>query len=262
MGEMVATQDMGETLEQVVMGGDLARLSPAQRLSYYHKVCESMGLNPLTQPFQYIKLNNRLTLYATRAAADQLRNLHGVSISNLDVDLTGDMAVVTCTGTDNTGRTDTDVGVVPLKNLTGDARANAVLKAVTKAKRRLTLSLCGLGWLDETEIETIPDAQPVTVTAAGEIEAPPDPPETKAKADAQPPHWIDAKDGEGRPVRNRFWAYTGSIGLTNEQVHAALGVESVRDYAGSMADAKKQIDDWVQAQVEQGKMDEAQAVGL
>jgi len=33
----------------------------------------------------------------------------------------------------------------------------------------LTLSLCGLGWLDETEVETIPDAKPVTVTETGEI---------------------------------------------------------------------------------------------
>jgi hypothetical protein len=29
------------------------------------------------------------------------------------------------------------------------------MKAVTKAKRRVTLSICGLGWLDESEIETI-----------------------------------------------------------------------------------------------------------
>jgi hypothetical protein len=34
----------------------------------------------------------------------------------------------------------------------------------------LTLSLCGLGWLDETEIETIKDAKPVTVIQeTGEI---------------------------------------------------------------------------------------------
>jgi hypothetical protein len=35
------------------------------------------------------------------------------------------------------------------------------MKCVTKAKRRATLSLCGLGWLDETEIETIKDVKPV-----------------------------------------------------------------------------------------------------
>jgi hypothetical protein len=165
----LTTNDDGALLEQVIMGGDLARLSPQQRLTDYQRVCESMGLNPLTQPFQYIKLNNRLTLYATRAAADQLRKLHGVSITTMNVDTDGDMAVITCTGSDDSGRSDTDVGVVPLKGLGGDARANAILKAVTKAKRRLTLSICGLGWLDETEIETIPDALPVTVTIEGEI---------------------------------------------------------------------------------------------
>jgi hypothetical protein len=33
------------------------------------------------------------------------------------------------------------------------------MKATTKAKRRATLSICGLGWLDETEVETIPHAR-------------------------------------------------------------------------------------------------------
>ena len=37
--------------------------------------------------------------------------------------------------------------------------ANARMKALTKAKRRLTLSLCGLGMLDETEVVSIPGAQ-------------------------------------------------------------------------------------------------------
>jgi len=40
----------------------------------------------------------------------------------------------------------------------------------TKAKRRVTLSLCGLGWLDETEVDTITDARPAVVnTETGEI---------------------------------------------------------------------------------------------
>jgi hypothetical protein len=45
-------------------------------------------------------------------------------------------------------------------NLKGDALANALMKAETKAKRRVTLSIAGLGWLDETELETIPHGQP------------------------------------------------------------------------------------------------------
>jgi hypothetical protein len=33
------------------------------------------------------------------------------------------------------------------------------MKAITKSKRRVTLSICGLGMLDESEIETIPQSQ-------------------------------------------------------------------------------------------------------
>jgi len=53
---------------------------------------------------------------------------------------------------------------------------NALMKAVTKAKRRVTLSICGLGMLDETEVETIPSARPVVVV-----------PETGEIVDAEPP---------------------------------------------------------------------------
>jgi hypothetical protein len=62
------------------------------------------------------------------------------------------------------------MGTVPIRGLTGDNLANAMLKALTKAKRRLTLSLCGLGMLDELEVETIPNAIPSYVDPdTGEI---------------------------------------------------------------------------------------------
>ena len=44
------------------------------------------------------------------------------------------------------------------------------MKAETKAKRRVTLSICGLGMLDETEVETVP--QPLSVTAVQRIKLP------------------------------------------------------------------------------------------
>ncbi len=64
-----AAADAGALLEQVVVGGDLARLTPAQRLDYYRRVCDSLGLNPLTKPFDYLHLNGRLVLYATRSTS-------------------------------------------------------------------------------------------------------------------------------------------------------------------------------------------------
>lgn len=139
-------------LEAVVAQGDLRQLSPAQRTAHYQAVCESLGLNPLTQPFQYVTLSGRLVLYATRGAADQLRARHGVSIEVVSNVIEDDCAVVHVRGRTPDGRTDEELGIVPVAGLRGEALANARLKAITKAKRRLTLGLCGLGWLDETEI--------------------------------------------------------------------------------------------------------------
>ncbi len=151
------------TLEQVIVGGDLAALKPEERLEYYNNVCKSVGLNPLTRPLEYIKLNGKLTLYARKDCADQLRKINGVNCEILDRRITEGVAVVHVKATDKTGRHDEDIGVVAAANLRGDALANALMKAVTKAKRRVTLSICGLGWLDESEIESIPDAEHVDI---------------------------------------------------------------------------------------------------
>jgi hypothetical protein len=69
-----------------------------------------------------------------------------------------DVFVVTAKGHDKSGRSDSATGAVTVGSLKGDALANQIMKAETKAKRRFTLSICGLGFLDETEIETIPKA--------------------------------------------------------------------------------------------------------
>ena len=160
-------------VEKVVVGGDLAALSPAERLHYYKKVCESTGLNPLTRPFEYIRLNNRLTLYAKRDATDQLRKIHGVSIKIVAREKVDELYIVTAQATDKSGRTDESVGAVNLSTLKGEAAANAIMKAETKAKRRVTLSIAGLGLLDETEICSIPDATTVNVDmATGEVLGP------------------------------------------------------------------------------------------
>ena len=160
MSGEVVRQDQASTLEKVLIEGDLGKLTPEQRLEYYQMVCKSLGVNPL-KPFSYITLNGRLVLYANRDAAEQLRKLNGVSITGLEHELMGDLYIVTSQARDNDGRTDTSTGVVNLAGLKGDNLANALMKAETKAKRRVTLSICGLGWLDETEVESIPDAKQV-----------------------------------------------------------------------------------------------------
>lgn len=172
--ELMMNPQSAEMLEKVVVDGDLSKLTSAQRLDYYRQVCQSCGLNPLTKPFDYLRLNGKLTLYARKDATDQLRKIHGVSVDDVTREFMDDLIIATAKGHDATGRTDFEIGVVSKKDMQGNL-GNALMKAVTKAKRRLTLSLCGLGWLDETETETIPDARPVIVddngNIMGEIEA-------------------------------------------------------------------------------------------
>lgn len=157
--------------ELALVTGDLSGVKPEERVQYYNKVCESVGLNPLTQPFQYIKLNGKLRLYATKDCAAQLRSLHKVSITivNREVIPGGqEMYSITARGTTPEGRVDESIAVVTLPK-SGDNRANAIMKCETKAKRRVTLSICGLGFLDENETETIPEAQYVEVTEEGVV---------------------------------------------------------------------------------------------
>lgn len=161
----IATIDLS-AVERVIVAGDLSKLSPAERWDYYQGVCRSVGLNPFTKPFEYITLNNKLTLYALKGATDQLRRVYGVSIAPPALQFTDGLVIVTISATDKTGRKDSDLGIVNVEGLKGEARANAVMKAITKAKRRVTLSMCGLGMLDETEVETIPNARPMALSEA------------------------------------------------------------------------------------------------
>lgn len=145
--------------EKALIQGDLSKLNPEERLSLYKKTCESLGLNPLTKPFEYVQLNGKLTLYARKDCTDQLRNIKGISITRLETKLEQGLYIVTAYATDKDNRTDVATGALSIANLKGDALANAIMKCETKAKRRVTLSLAGLGFIDESEIETIPDAK-------------------------------------------------------------------------------------------------------
>jgi len=162
--------DAAEIMERVIAAGDLARLSPGDRVAYYAATCRSLGLNPLTKPFDYITLSGRMVLYATKGAADQLRAQRGISVRVVGQATEADVLVVTVEGSDETGRIDSEIGAVSVAGLRGEALANARMKALTKAKRRLTLSMCGLGMSDESEIDTLPGAERVPVDpVTGEI---------------------------------------------------------------------------------------------
>ena len=155
-----ATRLDDETLLLVVTTGDCSRLTPAQKVAYYRNRCEVAGLDERTAPFQFIPAGGKLILYATKAASEQLVLKHRLKVEVLSQETDKDIRVVTVRVTAPDGRQTDDIGCVTVGKAIGDALCNALMKAVTKAKRRAVLSICGLGMLDETEIETIPGAGP------------------------------------------------------------------------------------------------------
>lgn len=152
-----------QKINSALIDGDLSKLSTQEKLTHYMSVCNSLGLNPLTKPFAYLQLNSRLVLYATRDCTDQLRASRKISMTITDRSIMDDIYVVTARAKTIDGLEDESTGAVNISGLKGEQKANAFMKAETKAKRRLTLSICGLGFTDESEIESIPGAKIVDV---------------------------------------------------------------------------------------------------
>lgn len=148
-------------ISSIVINGDLSKLSPAQKVDYYRQFCERLGLDPLSQPFKLLRLNGKEILYCDRAGTQQLNKLHRVSHEIKARETVSGCYVVTAQASTPDGRKTESIGAVTIDNLRGDALCNAMMKAETKAKRRATLDLLGLGILDETETETIAHAQPL-----------------------------------------------------------------------------------------------------
>ena len=151
----LAHSDAGAVIEAVIVKGDLSKLTPEERVKYYSEVCRSQGLNPFTRPFEYLSLQGKTVLYATRGCADQLRRINNISLSILSQRIDGDLFTVHVKAEARDGRIDEDFGVVNIGGTKGVDRANQILKGITKAKRRVTLSICGLGFMDESEVDDI-----------------------------------------------------------------------------------------------------------
>lgn len=144
-----------EVLQEVLGQGNLAKLKPTERLEFLAAVCRSIGLNPLTRPFDIMTLQGKVVVYAKKDCTEQLRKINNVSVAISGQAIADDVLIVTARATLPSGRFDEDIGAVSVKGLVGEALSNARMKAITKAKRRVTLSICGLGFLDESEIESI-----------------------------------------------------------------------------------------------------------
>jgi hypothetical protein len=144
-----------DIITSLVINGDISKLNPQQRVYYYQQFCEKLGLDPLSQPFRILRLQGKEILYCDRGGAQQLNKLHKVSHEIKTRETVNDCYVVTAQASTPDGRKTESIGAVSIGNRKGENLCNAMMKAETKAKRRATLDLLGLGILDETEMESV-----------------------------------------------------------------------------------------------------------
>jgi len=150
-----------EVINKMVTNGDLSGLKPEELTSYYLYRCNELGLDPAEKPFEVLVFKGKKTLYALKACTDALCRTRALKREITSKEKVGEIYVVTCRVTEmSTGRSDESTGAVLLGALRGEDLCNAMMKAETKAKRRAVLSLCGLGMLDETEVESIKSQDP------------------------------------------------------------------------------------------------------
>lgn len=236
-GEKPKTIELGR-IERALIQGDLSGLTEEERAVHYLRVCQTLGLNHLTVPFEYLKTKDgKLVLYAKKSCTEQLRSIHGVSVESCDITNGkvpgGTVVVAKVVLRDKGGRSDVAAGAVFYGDRAdGDHVANAVMKAETKAKRRGTLSICGLGMNDESEVDDIPD---VVLLGASPMERIVESAVKELPAHS-PPHPDDRnplpEEGITKSQLTLIQVMLKELGYTADQVNAVkkqYGVESSKD---------------------------------
>jgi hypothetical protein len=234
----LATHDTGAMLERLVVDGDCSKLTAGQKVQYYVTTCESLGLNYRTQPFAFIRFQGKEILYAKRDCTDQLRKANSVSIVSLERERIDDLYMVTATAKLPDGRTDSAIGAVPIGGLKGEALANAFMKAETKAKRRATLSICGLGMTDESEVSGIPGAETIELEAL-----PASAPEAQETHPAESVKHADARMPGAVEAYSKLLSNCEKLGLNIPRLRSGMTADDIlaqyEEYKGLYLEAKE-----------------------
>ncbi len=145
--------DIKKLLGQFGANGSIKHLDDSSKRVLLAKICNAVGLNQYTMPFRiYRDVNGDEFVYATKECCAQLRHLNNISITSLEERIDGDFAICKVSGINKHGRVSFEIGSVNISILEGQDKSNGQMWAVTKAKRRLTLDLSGLGVLADIEV--------------------------------------------------------------------------------------------------------------
>jgi hypothetical protein len=146
-------------IEKAILKNDLSALTEIERVQYNLAACRSLGLNPVTRPFDYITQDGKMSLYLNAVGVAQLRAMYGISTKVKERSHDNEFIYCTAVAWDSSKRSEESTAILAItdrygKPLVGQAKANLIMKAETKAKRRATLALCGIPWGDSGEVKS------------------------------------------------------------------------------------------------------------
>lgn len=232
-----------ETALQILSAGNLAALSPQDKVQLYVETCAELGLNWRTKPFVITKIGGGgEALYLTAEGAEQLAALHEISVEQTDARELRGVYMVTMRATAPNGRSVTKTGGKPIgPNVAGEAFIDAVKKAETQAYRRAVKACVSLNTYDPTRprpaivaaelAEAAEALAPVLAADARDPDASGEPHETID------PDTGEITDGQFRPVKashlrvakGRLWQMARKRGIASEieirALAALLGVD-------------------------------------
>jgi hypothetical protein len=161
-------------LEQVVLKGNLNGLTDEEIIQYYYLKCESIGLDPKSQPFDIIEKGKDekkvKKLFINAGGAAQLTAIHQISTKITDKEVKNGYFWITVTAKTPDGRETDDLSLIQVTlpdlktNLGGEEYTNAIKKATTQAKRRAIIAHVG--------VTGLADDQDVTDVNYSEVEKP------------------------------------------------------------------------------------------
>ena len=148
----VKTEDANAIVRRIALSGNLKSLSEPERWQYYEAFCRHLGLEPTTRPFDVIDRDGKVNLYPNANCAAQLGERMRLSFPEYKTEVIADAVFVyRVLARDSEGREAWGTGAVPMGRTPLEI-ASAIKKAETQAKRRVTLSMGGLGITDSDEM--------------------------------------------------------------------------------------------------------------
>jgi hypothetical protein len=165
MSEMPAKYDAEPAVIDQLIRGDVSNVPREALLRYIFTFCERVGISPLAVPFSLMKTQRGMQLVANRNFYDAVASKYSVSRECVGEGFfEGTKLYYTrYRATTPDGRITEDMALVDTAGLNGNDLANAIMKAHTKGRNRVTRAHLGFPFPDETEAETVPGASVVSI---------------------------------------------------------------------------------------------------